>query len=52
MLALIDPATENSARARDFQDCQAKYDREAILESVARLTAARSSIEESPACVG
>lgn len=36
----------------DFQDCQAKFDPDAILGSVARLVVERTSIETVPAGVG
>jgi hypothetical protein len=36
----------------DFQDCQVKFDREAMLESVARLAAALASLEPAPAGAG
>jgi two-component system, chemotaxis family, sensor kinase CheA len=39
------------AQAEAFHDCREKYDRQAILEAVARLTSERASTAESPACV-
>jgi len=36
----------------DFQDCQVKFDREAMLESVARLAATLASSEAAPVCAG
>jgi two-component system, chemotaxis family, sensor kinase CheA len=38
--------------ADDFQDCQMKFDREAMLESVARLASALAAAEIKPAAVG
>jgi hypothetical protein len=35
-----------------FQDCQAKFDREGMLESVARLASAPASAELAAVCVG
>jgi two-component system chemotaxis sensor kinase CheA len=55
VLALADSAEQIRARAgqpMDFQDCQVKFDREAMLESVARLAAALASAEPAPAGVG
>ncbi|MGO9095619.1 MAG: chemotaxis protein CheW [Bryobacteraceae bacterium] len=55
MLALADTAEQIRARAGqsvDFQDCQVKFDREAMLESVARLAAALASAELAPAGAG
>jgi CheY-like chemotaxis protein len=55
MLALADSAEQIRARAgqpMDFQDCQVKFDREAMLESVARLAAALASAEPVPAGAG
>jgi two-component system chemotaxis sensor kinase CheA len=55
MLALADTAEQMRARAGqsvDFQDCQVKFDREAMLESVARLAAALASLEPAPAGAG
>jgi two-component system chemotaxis sensor kinase CheA len=52
VLALADSAEQIRARAgqpMDFQDCQVKFDREAMLESVARLAAALASAEPAPA---
>jgi hypothetical protein len=33
-----------------FQDCQVKFDREAMLESVARLASALNAAETAPVC--
>ncbi len=55
VLALADSAEQVQARAgqpADFQDCQVKFDREAMLESVARLASALASAETAPVCVG
>ena len=54
ILALVESAAgaTRPPQAGDFHDCQQKYDREAILASVARLTSQRAPAEESPACVG
>lgn len=55
VLALADSAEQVQARAGQpagFQDCQAKFDREAMLESVARLASALASAEPVPLCVG
>jgi len=55
VLALAESAEQVRARAGqplDFQDCQVKFDREAMLESVARLASALASAEGAPACVG
>ncbi len=55
ILALADSAEQVEARTgqeADFQDCQVKFDGEAMLESVARLAATLASSEAAPACVG
>ncbi|MGB6692428.1 MAG: chemotaxis protein CheW [Terracidiphilus sp.] len=55
ILALVESgngAQRRPASAEEFQDCEEKYDREAILAAVARLTSERTSTEESPACAG
>ena len=53
ILALADSAEEARARQNaDFQDCQVKFDRDAMLESVARLAAALASSETAGVCVG
>ena len=55
VLALAD-LTENlpmsAIRTAGFQDYQTKFDREAMLESVARLASALASAGESPVCAG
>jgi two-component system chemotaxis sensor kinase CheA len=54
VLALADSAEQAQARLGQpmgFQDCQAKFDREAMLESVARLATALASAETAPVCV-
>jgi two-component system chemotaxis sensor kinase CheA len=51
VLALADSAQQAQAQAGQaagFQNCQAKFDREAMLESVARLAAALDSAETAP----
>jgi CheY-like chemotaxis protein len=55
VLALADSADQTqapAARTAGFQDCQAKFDQEAMLESVARLASALASAEAAPVCVG
>src|ERR1017187_3921630 len=55
ILALADSAEQVRARAgqtADFQDCQVKFDREAMLESVARLASTLASSEAVPVSVG
>ena len=55
VLALADSAEEAKAQAycaTGFQDCQTKFDREAMLESVARLASALAAAEAAPVCVG
>ena len=55
VLALADSAEQVQARASQpmgFQDCQAKFDREAMLESVARLASALAPAGTAPVCVG
>jgi two-component system chemotaxis sensor kinase CheA len=41
-----------NAHALDFQDCQVKFDRDAMLQSVARLASALASVQAVPASVG
>ena len=53
VLALADTAEQVRARAGQPpgpQDCQVKFDREAMLESVARLASALTSAETTPVC--
>jgi len=53
VLALADTADQVRLRAgksQGFQDCLVKFDREAMLESVARLASALSSAETAPVC--
>jgi len=53
ILALANSAEQARAQAGQtagFQDCQAKFDREAMLESVARLASALAACEAVPAC--
>jgi two-component system chemotaxis sensor kinase CheA len=55
ILALADAAgmaQMEGLRAAGFEDCQAKYDREAMLESVARLAAALTAAEAGPVPAG
>jgi two-component system chemotaxis sensor kinase CheA len=55
VLALADSAEQVQARTSkpmDFQDCQVKFDREAMLESVARLASALASAGAAPVPVG
>jgi two-component system, chemotaxis family, sensor kinase CheA len=55
VLALADSAamaTASAARTAGFQDCQPKFDREAMLGSVSRLAAAVASAEPLPVSVG
>jgi two-component system chemotaxis sensor kinase CheA len=55
MLALADSAEQVRAResqAASFQDCQVKFDQEAMLESVARLASALASAEAAPVYAG
>jgi two-component system chemotaxis sensor kinase CheA len=55
VLALADSAGQIQAatmRAAGFQDCQAKFDGEAMLESVLRLASAINPAETSALCVG
>jgi two-component system chemotaxis sensor kinase CheA len=55
LLGLTDSASQPQAsevRAAGFEDCQAKFDGHAILESVARLASARPSQKTEPVGVG
>ena len=55
VLALADSAQQVQAQAGQaagFQDCQPKFDREAMLESVARLASALASAETAPVTAG
>ncbi len=55
VLALVDSAETVQAsdvRTAGFQDCQAKFDREAMLGSVARLASKLASAETAPVSVG
>ena len=55
VLALADSAEQVQARTSkpmDFQDCQVKFDREAMLGSVARLASALASAGAAPVAVG
>lgn len=55
ILELADSTEQVRARSSqsvDFQDCQMKFNREAMLESVARLASALASADASPVLVG
>jgi two-component system, chemotaxis family, sensor kinase CheA len=55
VLALADSIQQIQERAgqpTDFQDSQVKFDRDAMLESVARLASALASAEITPVCAG
>ena len=55
VLALAESAEQvrtSAGQPGDFQDCQAKFDRKAMLESLARLASALASAQAVPACVG
>lgn len=55
VLALAESAEQVRARAGQpmgFQDCQVKFDREAVLESLARLASALVDAETAPVCLG
>jgi two-component system, chemotaxis family, sensor kinase CheA len=55
MLALADSDEQVQARSvqpMEFQDCQAKFHREAMLESVTRLASVLASSEAAPVSVG
>lgn len=55
VLALADSAEQVRAsqiRTTGFHDCQPKYDRAAMLESVSRLASALAAAETAPVCVG
>ena len=55
LLALADSAEQvqaPSVRMAGFEDCQAKFDHEAMLESVARLASALASAETAPVYAG
>jgi CheY-like chemotaxis protein len=55
VLALSDSADQTQAsavRSAGFQDCQAKFDGAAMLQSVARLASALTSAETAPVCAG
>ncbi len=54
-LSLVDSAGQvqsSAAQTAGFQDCQARFDGNAILESVARLAAAQASAETETMCAG
>jgi two-component system chemotaxis sensor kinase CheA len=50
VLALADSDEQIRAPGTAFQDCQMKFDGEAMLESVARLAAALDAVEKAPLC--
>jgi len=54
ILALADSAEQARARAGEtgFQDCQVKFDREAMLGSLARLASTLVSSQAAPVCAG
>jgi hypothetical protein len=55
LLGLADSAGQlqsSEARTAGFEDCQSKFDGNAILDSVARLASARASHETAPMCAG
>lgn len=55
VLALAETAEQLrtlAGRARDFEDCQTRSDREAMLDSVARLVLAQASVETEPVRAG
>jgi CheY-like chemotaxis protein len=55
VVALADSAGQAdtpTARTAGFRECHERFDREAMLESVARLTSAQPCPETEPACVG
>jgi len=53
LLALADTAEQREAGSdgrSKFSECQMKFDRDAMLESVARLAAALAPVESAPVC--
>ncbi len=55
LLGLADSAGQlksSAAQTAGFEDCQAKFDGNAILESVARLASAQASQKTEPMCIG
>jgi len=55
LLSLANSAAQlqsSEARTAGFEDCQAKFDGNAIVESVARLASAEPSRETAPVCAG
>lgn len=55
VLALTESAEQERApdfQSAGFQDCQSKFDREAMLESLSRLASAVASAELEPVCAG
>jgi two-component system chemotaxis sensor kinase CheA len=55
ILVLADSAEQvqaSAVRSEGFQDCQAKFDQEAMLESVSRLASALASAGTAPVCAG
>ena len=55
VLALADLTEQlpvSAIRTAGFQDCQTKFDREAMLDSVARLSSALLSAADSSVCAG
>ncbi len=55
LLGLADSASQlqsSAARTAGFEECEAKFDGNAILESVARLASAEAPPKNEPICVG
>jgi two-component system, chemotaxis family, sensor kinase CheA len=55
VLALADSVRQaplSVAQKSGFQDCQAKFEREAMLDAVARLASGNATAETEPTCVG
>jgi two-component system chemotaxis sensor kinase CheA len=55
ILALVESAEllrKPGDQAEGFEDRQMRFDREAVLESVARLASAQASVDSTPVCVG
>ncbi|MFP5236747.1 MAG: chemotaxis protein CheW [Acidobacteriota bacterium] len=55
LLGLADSDTQlqsSAVRTAGFEDCQAKFDRQAILQSVTRMAAAEDCSNNVPACAG
>jgi two-component system chemotaxis sensor kinase CheA len=55
LLALAESAEQMGKpgdHAEDFEDCQTKFDREAVLQSIARLASAHPAVEPALVCAG